>query len=176
MTNDAFDALVAAADPAMVVVTVAGDEPAGCLVGFHSQAGIDPHRYVVWLSKANRTYGVALGATHLGVHLLSEGDGSLARRFGAETGDEVDKFAGLSWTPGPGDVPLLDACPRRFVIRRTVVVDEGGDHACFSGEVETTTATGAPFRPLRLSQVVDLVPGHDAAERRSPTTPVHDHP
>ncbi len=175
MTDDAVDALMAAADPAMVVVTVAGDEPAGCLVGFHCQAGIDPPRYVVWLSKANRTYDVALGATHVGVHLLSEADGPLARRFGAETGDEVDKFAGLSSTPGPGDVPLLDACPRRFVIRRTVVVDDGGDHVCFAGEVVAATTTGAPFRPLRLSQVVGLAPGHDAAERR-PTPTSHDRP
>jgi len=170
VTTDAFPALMASLDPAMVVVTTAsGDERAGCLVGFHGQASIDPHRYSVWLSKANHTYRVALRATHVGVHLLTEDDRELAAHFGTESGDDVDKFAGQAHDPGPGGVPLLTACPHRVVLRRTVLVDEGGDHVCLMGEPVDATTTG-PFRPLRLSQVDDLTPGHDAEERPAPPT------
>ena len=57
--ND-FDALVAVLDAAVVVVTAAdGDDRDGCLVGFHSQCSIDPPRYAVWLSRANRTFDLA---------------------------------------------------------------------------------------------------------------------
>ncbi|HEV7761397.1 MAG TPA: flavin reductase family protein [Acidimicrobiales bacterium] len=170
MTTDDFDTLMSSLDPAMAVVTTAeGDERAGCLVGFHGQTSIDPPRYGVWLSKANHTYRVALRATHLAVHLLADGDHELAAHFGTESGDDVDKFADRAHEPGPGGVPLLAACPHRLVLRRTVLVDEGGDHVCVTGEVVDATAPG-PFHPLRLSQVDDLTPGHDAEERPSPPT------
>jgi flavin reductase (DIM6/NTAB) family NADH-FMN oxidoreductase RutF len=172
MTADAFASLMSSLDSAMAVVTTAeGDERAGCLVGFHGQSSIDPHRYAVWLSKANHTYRVGLRATHLAVHLLAAGDEGreLARLFGTETGDDVDKFADLDHTPGPGGVPLLAAVPHRIVLRRVVLLDEGGDHVCVTGEpVDVTTA--GPFLPLRLGAIDDLTPGHEAEERPSPPT------
>ena len=43
MSDDAFDSLMASTDPPLIVVTtVAEDERAGCLVGFHAQSSIDP--------------------------------------------------------------------------------------------------------------------------------------
>jgi flavin reductase (DIM6/NTAB) family NADH-FMN oxidoreductase RutF len=76
----------------MIVVTASyGDERAGCLVGFHSQCSIAPVRYAVWLSRANYTCRVALQASHVGIHFLSREDESLARLFGEQTGDEIDK-------------------------------------------------------------------------------------
>jgi flavin reductase (DIM6/NTAB) family NADH-FMN oxidoreductase RutF len=158
---------VAAIDPAMVIVTVAdsapgGAERAGCLVGFHGQSSIDPPRYAVWLSKANHTFGVALRSSHLAVHLLGADDRAVAAAFGARTGDVVDKFADQPFEPGPGGVPLLTACPYRFVIERSVVLDDGGDHVCFTGPPVAAWPPAAPFTPLRLSQVDHLDPGHPA--------------
>lgn len=163
----AFDALAALADPAMVVVTVAhGDERAGCLVGFHGQSSIDPQRYAVWLSKANRTHRVALRATHLAVHLLLTGDHEIAERFGGETGDEVDKFAGVAWRPGPGGVPLLETCPRRMVLARSTLLDEGGDHVLVVGEpVAAWAPDTAGQRPFRLGTARDIAPGHPPGDR-----------
>ena len=170
MADDPLAALLAPLSPAMVVVTTAsGGEQAGCLVGFHCQASIDPPRYAVWLSKANHTYRVALRATHLGIHLLTEDDRALAEHFGTQTGDRVDKFADQPHTVGPGGVPLVEALPHRLVLRRTVLVDEGGDHVCAMGEPIDPATTG-PFRPLRLAAIDDLTPGHAAEERPAPPT------
>lgn len=162
-TPDAFDALVAALDAPLVVVTAAaGGERAGCLVGFHSQSSIEPRRAAVWLSKANRTYRVALGASHLAVHALTNADRELAAWFGGETGDEVDKFAAVRWSEGPGGAPLLDACPHRVVLARTALLDEGGDHVLVTGSPVAAASPG-PFTPLRLSDVAgDIAPGHPA--------------
>ncbi|HET6952855.1 MAG TPA: flavin reductase family protein [Acidimicrobiales bacterium] len=162
---DAFDAVVAAADSAMAVVTTAVDgERAGCLVGFHAQSSIAPARYAVWLSKANHTYRVGLRATHLAVHLLAAGDHDLAEHFGALTGDAVDKFAGVAWRPGPAGVPLLDRCPARLVLARTSLVDEGGDHVLVVGEPVVASAPPADFAPLRLGAAADIRPGHAAGD------------
>jgi flavin reductase (DIM6/NTAB) family NADH-FMN oxidoreductase RutF len=167
---EAVHALMARLDAAMVVVTVAaegaGGEVDGCLVGFHSQSSIDPPRYVVWLSVENRTYRLAseLATTHLAVHLLSASDHDLAERFGATTGDDVDKMAGLPWSPGAGGAPLVEALPERFVgrILERVRIAEG-DHVAFVLEpVSAEVRAGAAEPPLRLSQAGDIDAGHSA--------------
>ena len=170
LDTDAFDGLMSSLDPPLIVVTTAvGDERGGCLVGFHAQAGIDPDRYCLWLSKANHTYRLALRGTHLGVHFLAEDQLDLAERFGTLTGDEVDKFEGLSSTVGEGDVPLLDDIPNRLQLHRIALLDEGSDHVCITGSPIAAETSGS-FRPLRLSAATELVPGHENQERHNPPT------
>ncbi len=170
MGSDPFDAIMTSLDAPLIVVTAAdGQERAGCLVGFHSQSSIEPGRYCVWLSKANFTYRVALRSTHLGIHFLAGADADLASRFGSLTGDDVDKFAGLDVSDGPGGVPVLPACANRMVARRTAMVDEGGDHVCFVTE-PVTVHTDGPFEPLRLSRAPHVEAGHEHQERPGPPT------
>src|SRR3954452_23330445 len=95
----------------MLIVTAASaGRRSGCLVGFATQASISPARYAVYLSDKNLTYRLACEAECLGVHFLPASEEELAGLFGGETGDEVDKFERVEWHPGPGGVPLLDAC------------------------------------------------------------------
>jgi flavin reductase (DIM6/NTAB) family NADH-FMN oxidoreductase RutF len=172
--DEPFDALVASADAAMVVVTAAaGAQRAGCLVGFHSQTSIEPRRYSVWLSKANHTYGVALLASHLAVHFLTDADRDLAELFGGISGDDLDKFARCDWEPGPQGVPLLHRCPNRLVMARTTLVDDGGDHVAVNGLPIATHSAGG-FTPLRFADVRHLHPGHEANERPG-SVPEHEH-
>src|SRR3954468_17963717 len=165
---DGFDTLIAGLDPAMAIVTTVSDrERAGCLVGFHAQCSIDPPRYVVWLSKAKHTFPVAVHAPNSPVPPPGEDGEPLARLFGTVSGDDTDKFGQCNWEPGDGGVPVLTDCPNRFVAERVALLDEGSDHVCL---VVAPTAVSArtPFRPLRLSQVEHLRPGHEAAERPKP--------
>ena len=133
-------------------------ERAGCLVGFHAQSAIDPRRYCVWLSKANHTYRVALRSTHLAVHFLTQDDVEVAEHFGTLTGDDVDKFAGLDVRTGPDGVPLLERCPNRLTLRRTVLMDEGGDHLCVACGVP-------PVRDQRFVRAPSSLPGHTSRAR-----------
>ena len=165
MGTDPFDQLMAATDPAMVVVTAAaGDERSGCLVGFHTQTSIDPHRHAVLISKANHTFDVAVRATHLAVHFLTEADHELASAFGTLTGDRVDKFARVPWRRGPQGVPVLTACDHGLVGRKVSLLDDGGDHVAVTLDPVEVWSRGT-FHPLRLSDVSDLTPAHDAEER-----------
>lgn len=160
-----LDEVVGPADPALIVVTTAAEGVlAGCLVGFHSQASMDPERYCVWLSKANHTYRVAMRASHLAIHLLGVEDLALATRFGTLTGEDTDKFAGVDFELDDFGVPLLAACPRRLRLERVALLDDGGDHVCVTGKVLSAQGTGS-FEPLRISAVGDLRPGHDNQER-----------
>ncbi|ONH23126.1 flavin reductase family protein [Pseudofrankia asymbiotica] len=170
MADDELGALAKSTNSAMIVVTAAAEgERAGCLVGFHAQSSITPPRYCVWLSKANHTYRVALRATHFGLHFLAAEDHATAEAFGSLTGDETDKFAGRSVLSGPGDAPLLTDLPNRLVARRLCALDDGGDHVCFTLEPVAASLNG-PFAPLRLSQALDIEPGHGNTERPAPPT------
>jgi flavin reductase (DIM6/NTAB) family NADH-FMN oxidoreductase RutF len=162
--SKAFDMVVARADTTMVIVTtVAGEERSGCLVGFHTQCSIDPPRYAVWISKANHTHAVAARAEVFAVHLVPADRHDVAELFGGHTGDEEDKLVRCDWTPGPGGVPLLDACPDRFVGRKVGPLLDGGDHDCVVLDLVEAAAPG-PGPWLRLHDVTDIDAGHAADE------------
>lgn len=156
-----FDAFVEGLDYPMFVVTAASNgERSGCLVGFATQASIDPPRMLACLSVANHTYPVARESSLLAVHVLDPDQKDLAELFGSETGDEVDKFSQCEWRPGPGGVPLLEDCPR-FVVGRVLAQHELGDHVGFllePVEVEADSETGG----ITLEDVEDIEPGHPA--------------
>ncbi|MGW6788475.1 flavin reductase family protein [Streptomyces chartreusis] len=157
-----MDAFTDRLNPDMCIVTAtAGNERAGCLVGFASQCSIRPARFMVWLSKVNRTYEVACDAEFLAVHLLTRDEHRLAELFGGETGHRVDKFARTTWIRGHGGAAVLrDACA--WFVGRIERQCDGGDHVGFvldpvqSGE--RGKADGRPI--LRLGDVRSLSPGH----------------
>ena len=162
--ESAYATLVTAADPAMVVVTVAVDGTrSGCLVGFQSQCSIDPVRHAVWLARINHTYGVARRADTMILHFLDESDARVAGVFGSlTTDDDVDKFALVG--AGAGDSPVLEQCANRVTARVVAVLDDGTcDHVCFVVE-PTDLVSDDSFAPLRYHVVADLEPGHPLGE------------
>lgn len=159
---DGWDRVVDLLDyPMFVVTTWSGDERSGCLVGFSTQASINPPRYLVGLSNKNRTFRVADDAERLAVHVLDREDRGLAELFGSQTGDEVDKFGRCRWHDGPGGVPLLDDAPAWFV-GRIVERHPLGDHVAFLIEPEAAHVREGDVSLLTFAQVSDLDPGHDA--------------
>jgi flavin reductase (DIM6/NTAB) family NADH-FMN oxidoreductase RutF len=146
--------------PMLVVTVMAGNERAGCLVGFATQCSINPPRFLVCLSDKNHTSRVAASAHALAVHFPPDAAFELARLFGSETGDDVDKFSRCRWHPGPGGLPILDEGGRWFagtIVERHTV----GDHVAyvlqpFAASDDGTTAG------LRFSQAKELKPGHEA--------------
>jgi flavin reductase (DIM6/NTAB) family NADH-FMN oxidoreductase RutF len=159
--DDRFDQIVGELDYPMYVVTAAaGESKAGCLVGFTSQVSIDPPRFVVGLSEKNHTTRIASEATHLAVHLLTDENRNLARLFGEQTGDEVDKFAQCRWSTGPHGVPILDDAVAWFVGRIAQRFDFGDHvgHLLAPVHVEIRRPINGL---LTFADVRDVDPGHN---------------
>jgi flavin reductase (DIM6/NTAB) family NADH-FMN oxidoreductase RutF len=160
--GDGWDGVVGLLDyPMFVVTTRAGDERSGCLVGFATQASIDPPRFLVGLSDKNHTYRVAEEADRLVVHVLDRSDRAIAELFGSTTGDEIDKFSRCRWHDGPGGLPVLDDAPAWFV-GRVVGRHPLGDHVAFLLEPEEAQVREGDLTLLTFADVKDLDPGHDA--------------
>ena len=155
-----FNSLVGDLDYPMFIVTAcAGGERSGCLIGFATQASIDPSRFLVCLSHNNRTYRVGVQAELLAVHFVPEEAEDLVELFGGETGDEVDKFARTDWHDGPEGVPIVDGCANRFVgriVERLALGDHVG-HLLEPVAVQYGTQ-GAEFTFHRAKRIH---PGHE---------------
>jgi flavin reductase (DIM6/NTAB) family NADH-FMN oxidoreductase RutF len=150
-----FEALLQRLDQPTVVVTAsAGGERAGCIAGFHTQCGIDPPRYAVWISRRHSTYRVAMAATHLGVHFLESSESDFVSLFGTSR-PAVDKFGGLDLTEGAGGVPLLVRSTTRLVLELTPPIDDGSEHVAFTGTVVDAQVTPT-FQPLRRSAAIAI--------------------
>ena len=159
---DAFERIVARFDSQMFVVTARhGASSAGCLIGFATQCSIAPARFLVCLSKQNATARVAARAEMLVVHPLRRHQHELARLFGEETGEEIDKFAHCQWHPGPAGTPILDGCDwfAGNVVDRVDLGDHIGHVLEITDGAELETASPGP---LGFQAVRDLDAGHDA--------------
>jgi flavin reductase (DIM6/NTAB) family NADH-FMN oxidoreductase RutF len=160
-TSEAVHDLVTAIDYPMYIVTAAaGEERAGCLVGFTTQCSINPPRFLVCLSDKNRTFRVARRANVLVVHLVPDSEPELAQLFGSETGDDVDKFTHCQWTPGPGGAPVLAAC-RNWFAARVLERWPAGDHWAFLLE-PFEAASDPDRRPFTFHRARRFDPGHEA--------------
>jgi flavin reductase (DIM6/NTAB) family NADH-FMN oxidoreductase RutF len=159
--RSAFEAIVGHLEYPMFIVTArAGDEPLGCLIGFATQASIDPPRFLVCLSHSNRTFRRGQDAELLGVHCVPSDRPDLAELFGGATGDDTDKFARTAWHEGPGGVPVLEDCANRFV-GRVLWRSDAGDHSAFLLEpVEATADAGE--REFSFHRAKRIEPGHPA--------------
>ncbi len=154
-----FAQLVATLDyPLYVLTTSVNGEPSGCLIGFATQCSIHPRRFLACISKQNHTFGLVREATAVAVHIVEEGDQDIARLFGGETGDEVDKFAGIDWRY-VHEVPVLSACKRWFIGSVLERMDLG-DHVGLLLE-PVDAANGPADEQLGYQQARDIPPGHN---------------
>ena len=161
--QEALDRLEAKADVPLAIVTAAASgERAGCVVGYWTRCSIDPPRFLVCISKANHTFKPAMRSEWLVLHLVPRTSVEIVRLFGSETGDEIDKFSHCEWSPGPGGVPILAACPTHVVCRVLERVDSG-DHVTLLTEpeaVSTGPETEVFTRNMAASHHIE--PGHPA--------------
>jgi flavin reductase (DIM6/NTAB) family NADH-FMN oxidoreductase RutF len=160
--TDAFTTIVGRLDYPMFVATTigSGGERAGCLVGFATQASIDPSRFLVCVSDKNRTYRVLEGAGALALHVVPEDAGDVVELFGGETADDTDKFDRCAWREGPEGLPILERCPSWFA-GRILERHRLGDHVGhlvepFAGEA------GYEGRAYPFSRAKRIEPGHEA--------------
>jgi Flavin reductase like domain len=98
---------------------------------------------------------------HLAVHLLSHRHSDLARLFGGQTGDRINKFDRCSWHSGPAQMPILDGDVAWFVDKTLKRIDVG-DHVGFLLEPVAGQASDRVDDLITFVDVADVAPDHDA--------------
>jgi len=145
--------------PVFIATTTSAGERDGCVIGFATQASIDPGRFLAGLSRENRTYRLARDAIALAVHAVPRERRDLVELFGGETGDEVDKLARCDWSLGPHGLPILDGCPSWFAGTIVSRHDLGDHEGLLLAPVDARYERG---ELLYFQDVKDVEPGHPA--------------
>lgn len=145
--------------PLFIVTAADGQRREGCVIGFATQCSFQPARFLACLSRENQTYRLGLGVDALAVHLVPRTQVGLARLFGGETGDEIDKFERCDWHPGPRGLPILDGC-RSWFAGEISARHDLGDHVGFLLDpFEVRYEAGEEI--VYFQEVKDLIePGH----------------
>ncbi|KKB63416.1 hypothetical protein WM40_11795 [Robbsia andropogonis] len=117
--------------------------PVGMTANSFNSVSLDPPLVLWSLARRATSHAVFASARYWAVHVLSEEQEALSRRFATR---DIDRFAGLDMLGGYGGTPLLVGCAARFECE-TASLHEGGDHTILIGKV-LAVEQHAPAAPL----------------------------
>ncbi|MFR9730710.1 flavin reductase family protein [Saccharopolyspora sp. MS10] len=96
-----------------VVTTMDGGTPRGLAVNAFCSVSLEPPLVLVCVQTSSSTYPALLRSEHLGINILAADQVDVAGVFATKA---ADKFAELSWSPGPHGSPLLDGAAARVEV------------------------------------------------------------
>ena len=118
----------------VTIITAAGSDgkPYGLTCNSFASVSLNPPLILWSLGMFSQGLSVFQNASHFAVNVLGASQQALAKKFATPS---EDKFAGVEWTAGLGQAPVLADSVANFQCR---AVDRyyGGDHVIFLGAVE----------------------------------------
>jgi flavin reductase (DIM6/NTAB) family NADH-FMN oxidoreductase RutF len=131
LAPDQFRALLRRQAASVVVVTADSQPPVGFTATSFTSVSLRPPLVSFCLDRSSSCWPVFRSARHVGVHILSQRQEHVARRFATRG---IDRFgAGLEWRRGPHGVALL-AGTLAWLVCRVVDRVAAGDHAIVLAE------------------------------------------
>ncbi|MBR0688975.1 flavin reductase family protein [Bradyrhizobium manausense] len=119
----------------IITATAADGKPYGITCNSFASVSLNPPLVLWSLGVYSSSLTVFQNASHFTVHVLGTSQQALANQFAKSS---EDKFAGVDWTPGLGNAPVLAESVASFQCR-SVNRYYGGDHVIFLGAVEAYT-------------------------------------
>jgi flavin reductase (DIM6/NTAB) family NADH-FMN oxidoreductase RutF len=118
----------------VAVITAAGmnGKPYGLTCNSFASVSLNPPLVLWSLGMFSQALSIFQNASHFAVNVLGASQQALAIKFATSS---EDKFAGVTWTAGLGNAPILADSVANFQCR---AADRyyGGDHVIFLGAVE----------------------------------------
>jgi flavin reductase (DIM6/NTAB) family NADH-FMN oxidoreductase RutF len=131
--RDFRNALGAYGTGVTIITAMAADgKPYGITCNSFASVSLNPPLVLWSLGVYSSSLTVFQNASHFTVHVLDTSQQALANKFAKSS---EDKFAGIDWTPGLGNAPVLADGVASFQCR-SVNRYYGGDHVIFLGAVE----------------------------------------
>lgn len=137
--RDFRNALGTFATGVTIVTAMSADgRPYGITCNSFASVSLNPPLVLWSLGMFSQGLPIFQNASHFAVNVLGASQQALASQFARSSGD---KFAGVSWTPGLGNAPVLADVIASFQCRAANRY-YGGDHVIFLGAVEAYAYTG----------------------------------
>ncbi|MES5481143.1 flavin reductase family protein [Bradyrhizobium sp. INPA03-11B] len=116
----------------IVTAMSAEGRPYGITCNSFASVSLNPPLVLWSLGMFSQGLPIFQNASHFTVNVLAASQQTLAMQFAKSSGD---KFAGVTWTPGLGNAPVLADVAANFQCRAANRY-YGGDHVIFLGAVE----------------------------------------
>src|SRR6266853_67169 len=116
----------------IITVAMADGKPYGLTCNSFASVSLNPPLVLWSLGLYSSSLSVFQNANHFVINVLGTSQQALANKFAKSS---EDKFAGVEWTPGLGNAPLLADSVATFQCRAANRY-YGGDHVIFLGAVE----------------------------------------
>jgi flavin reductase (DIM6/NTAB) family NADH-FMN oxidoreductase RutF len=130
--TDLFRSLLRRHAAGVVVVTAATDQPIGFTATSFTAVSLNPPLVSFCLDRASSSWPAVAATTHVGVHVLTDAQESVARTFATKG---ADRFAPpTQWHRGPYGIPVLDAV-HAVLLCRVVNRVPAGDHSIVLAEL-----------------------------------------
>ena len=137
--RDFRNALGTFATGVTIVTAMAADgKPYGVTCNSFASVSLNPPLVLWSLGMFSQGLTIFQNASHFTVNVLGASQQALASQFAKSAGD---KFAGVEWTPGLGNAPVLKDSIANFQCRAANRY-YGGDHIIFLGAVEAYSYNG----------------------------------
>ena len=121
-----------------VLTTKVGTKDNGCIINTAIQAASEPNQVSISVNKTDYTHDMIAESGVFSVSVISQEAGfDLFKRFGFQSGRDVDKFEGFSGMERGqnGIYHITEGCNAFFDVKVTQTVDMGS-HTMFIGTVE----------------------------------------
>ena len=115
----------------VIVTAIDGDEPVGMACNSFATVSLDPPLVMFCAAKSSSTWPRIQAAGKFAANVLGEDDEEVCRLFAEK---DADRFAHMTFRPGPSGAPILDRA-LAFFDCVTDVEHDAGDHVIVVGRV-----------------------------------------
>ena len=120
-----------------VLTTKLGDKQNGCITNTAIQVTTDPNRISFAVNKLNYTHDMLLEAKDFNISIISEAaDFELFKRFGFQSGREVDKFEGYDkYELAANGITYIKDGTNAYISGKVIQTVDLGTHTLFIADV-----------------------------------------
>ena len=138
-----------------VVGGAANDRRGAFTAAWIMQVSFDPLLLALSIKPDHATYDLVTASGAFTVNVLKRGQLGLARRFGTQSGREIDKLAGVAWSPGRTGAPVLDDALAYFDCE-VMAVHPAGDHEIVIARVVDGRLIDPDASPMAYADTGDM--------------------
>lgn len=119
-----------------VLTAKEGEKDNGCIINTAMQVTTDPNRIIIVVNKQNYTHDMIMKTKVFNVSMIStDADFELFKRFGFQSGRDVDKMDGIAFSRAANEVAYLDEMVNGYISGKVISTTDLGSHTMFLADV-----------------------------------------
>lgn len=117
-----------------------GSEPRGLVVNAFSSLSLDPPMIIVCVQKTSSSYDYLFARDHFAVNIMAADQVDVVSRLASKG---HDKFATISWTPGPHGSPIIEGASAWLEVEVTERI-QASTHTMFIAHIVAVEHSDRP--------------------------------